>query len=331
MKQLNSTIVNKMAAYFMDKLRVVPHNTGWLRQGTCPACSKEKKYGINLWMNRSNCFSCGYHPTPMSLLIKLEGLNTFNDAMRFINAFEGAEYLDRAMPVMERKEVKLPESFTLLAFGDSRMGNIARNYMKKRGYSIQQLTMKGVGYCTTGPYAHRIIIPFYSRGELIYFNARQYIMLGSKHKNPNIEEFGIGKAQVTYNVDALHIYSKVYILESATNCLTLGDNAMGTGGKIISDYQRSVILRSPCKNLVIILDPDAKYEAYKQGMELVNHKRVKVVEIPEEYKGKSNPDVNDLGKKITKEFEKKTPWSTYKDLYKRFLQLPKPEYRLPVA
>lgn len=331
MKYFTTEVVNKLSNYFMQKLNVVPHRTGWLRQGLCPSCGKEKKYGINVWMNRSNCFSCGYHPTPLNLLMKLEDLNTLNEAYSFLNVFEGAEYLETKMPVIEQKEVVLPESFTLLSLGNDRYGKIARNYMRERGYDIDTLTMKGVGYCTTGDYAFRIIIPFYERGKLVYFNARQFIMISTKHKNPSMDEFGIGKAQIIYNVDALHLYSRVFILESATNCLTLGDTAIGTGGKIMSEYQRSKILRSPCKKVIIILDPDAHWEAYQTALQLVGHKQVKVVELPDVYKGKKNPDVNDIGRKKTMELVKKTEYMKYGQLYQRFIKQNKPIHRMPTA
>lgn len=321
----------KMVSYFVDKLGVVPHNTGWLRQGLCPQCSKDKKFGINLFLNRTNCFSCGYHPVPLYLVMKLENLDTYTQVFKFLDAFEGAEYLEIAMPVLEEKKVKLPESFRLLSFGEGSVARMARNYMKKRGYSIDKLTMKGVGYCTKGEYAYRIIIPFYAQGKIIYFNARQFIEVGSKHKNPPITEFGIGKNLIIYNVDALSVYEKIYMVESATNALTLGDNACAFGGKLASVYQLSKVIQSPVKYVVILWDPDAYWEALKMALQLVPYKKVKVVKLPMKYKGKSKPDVNDLGRKKTLEFVKKYTYMNYSQLFNLYIQEPIPIYHLPEA
>jgi hypothetical protein len=328
-------IVGRMVTYFTQKLGVFPYRTGWLRQGTCPSCGKPKKFGINLYNNRTNCFACGYHPTPPLLLMKLEDLPTYADIYKFLNGFEEATYLETNLPILEQKEVKLPRDFKLLGIDDTNIGIKAVAYMKDRGYNIGNLQMRGVGYCTKGEYKYRIIIPFYERGELIYFNARQFIQLGSKHKNPPTDEFGIGKSLIIYNVDAIHIYNRIYILESVTNALTLGDNAIATGGKLASTYQLSKIIKSPCKEVIILWDPDAYWEGLQLGMKLANHKKTKVVRLPDYWningKLKENPDVNDLGRKETLAFIKSTPWQSYQDLYRIFIRTPKPFYKLPIA
>lgn len=324
-------IRNKLVTYFTQKLRVYPHRTGWLRQGDCPSCGKSKKFGINLWLDRTNCFSCGYHPKPILLLMHLENLDTFAEAYKFLGAFEEAEYLETHLPILEQKEVKLPVSFRLLSFGTTRISRAAQSYMKKRGYDIDYLTMKGVGYCVKGPYAYRIIIPFYERGQMIYFNARQFIAIGSKHKNPPTDEFGIGKSLIIYNVDSLHLYKSIYMVESATNALTLGDRASAYGGKLASTYQISKVLKSQCKRVTILWDPDAQWEALSMALQLVNHKKVRVVNMPKRWKGKTNPDVNDLGKSETLKLIKATPFQTYKELYNRFINEPKPVHKLPTA
>lgn len=324
-------IRGKLLNYFQQKLHVFPYRTGWLRQGDCPSCGKSKKFGINLWLDRTNCFSCGYHPKPLLLIMNLENLDTFAEVYKFIGAFEEAEYLETHLPTLEEKEVKLPVSFRLLSFGEGTLGRYARGYMLNRDYKIDYLTMKGVGYCTKGPYAYRIIIPFYERGQLIYFNARQFIQMGTKHKNPPTDEFGIGKSLIIYNVDSLHIYESIYMVESATNALTLGDRASGYGGKLASAYQLSKVLRSPCKKVTILWDPDAQWEALSMALTLVKHKKVRVVAMPKEYKGKKNPDVNDIGKKDTLKLIKATPFQSYQELYSRFLNEPKPFHKLPIA
>lgn len=331
MKYFNRQLMGKLVSYFKGKLGVTPHATGWLRQGQCPECGKEKKFGINLWLNRSNCFSCSYHPKPLDLIIKLEGLSTYNEVYSLLEAFEGVEYLETNLPILKEKPATLPESFRLLSLGQSYVANMARSYMRKRGYNITSLTLKGVGYCVKGPYAFRIIIPFYEKGRLIYFNARQFIEVGEKHKNPSKTEFGIGKSLIIYNKDALYLYNTAYLTESVTNALTMGDRGFAVGGKLVSEYQMGAIINSPCKRIVILLDPDAYWEALHTGLQLVKHKQIKVVKFPMSYKGKEKPDVNDLGKKFVLSLIKQTPWQSYKELYKLFLITPKPLHKLPVA
>lgn len=331
MSRYTRDMLGRLTTYFKQKLRVVPHRTGWLRQGTCPGCGKEKKLGINLYLDRTNCFSCGYHPKPILLVMKLEALDTLNEVHNFLDSFESAEYLETSLPMLEEKDVKLPESFTLLEMGTSSLANMARNYMRKRKYDTMKLTLKGVGYCTRGTYKGRIITPFYERGRLVYFNARTYMGIGTKHKNPPVDDFGIGKSQLIYNVDAIHIYKTVYGVESATNALTIGDRAIAFGGKLMSMYQVSKILRSPVKRFIMIWDPDAYWEALHAALAISRHKMVKVIKLPKQYRAKFNPDVNDLGWKTTKKFVDAEPWLTYQDVYKRYIVETKPIYHLPNA
>lgn len=317
--RVNNHIKGSMVSYFKQKLRVVQHNTGWLRQGLCPACGKDKKFGINISFDRTNCFSCGHHPKPIALIMELENLTAYNEVYKFLEAFDSAEYLETPKEFIKEDQGELPEGYRILSIGDSEMGRRARAYMKNRGFDIDELTLKGVGYCVSGKYFGRIIIPFYEAGKMVYFNARQFFEVSDdKFKNPSIAEFGIGKSLLIYNADCLHIYKRTCMMESAMNCLTYGENAFGIGGKIISQYQLSKVLRSPCKEVVVVLDSDAMLQSLQTGLTLSQHKRVKVVEMPEK------ADVNDIGKKETLKIIKSTPWQGYKDLFKRYMEVERP-------
>lgn len=321
----NRQVAAQLTTWFLSRLGGHQHRTGWLRQGECPNCGKEKKYGMSVYLDRTNCFSCGYHPKPLRLLMKVEGLESYNEAYKFLGAFDEASLLDKPVKQLKQKFGKLPESYRLLTLGDSMYSKLARKYMKGRGYNITDLSMRGVGYCTSGKYGGRIIIPFYEGGKMVYFNARQFINVGEKHKNPPIEEFGIGKSLLIYNADCLQVYKKVYLVESATNSLTLGDKAFAIGGKKISGYQLSKVIKSPCKDVIMILDPDAYWEALKTGLTLCRYKRVKIVKLPDK------KDVNDIGKKETLKLVKKSPWLTYKDIYKIYLNTERPLHHRPIA
>lgn len=328
MGRFNDDITGKLITYFRQKLGVKEHHTGWFRQGTCPDCGKEKKFGINILMDRTNCFSCAFRPRPFSLMMKLEGLHTYREAFNFINAFDSTEGIDTHVDLLEtKKETELPESFKLLSLGNNNVAKMAQNYMRKRGFNVFNLTLKGIGYCTKGRYAFRIIIPFYEKGRLVYLNAREFINTGQSHLNPGIDEFGMGKAMQVYNRDALNIYKRVYMVESTINALTLGDRAFTIGGKIPSHYQISDILKSKCQEVIIILDPDALFEALKAGMALVGHKRVKVVDLPK-IKSKKDPkkfmDINEFGKEFVIERVKEAKWQSHSDLYKIFINTPQP-------
>ena len=309
MKELNDAIKKKVTEYFVSKHGCAPYaNRGWYK-GYCPKCGKYK-FGFRLSDNRVNCFYCGPMGTPIKAIMELEGFDTLPQVYNFLRTFEGIDYYDGPKKKeVELKPVILPESFKLLSIGKSEMGKLARGYMRKRGFSPMSLTMMGVGYCTSGDFKGMIILPFYRQGKLVYFIGRRFMAFGlNKFNNPDAEAFGIGKTELIFNEDALQIYSTIYIVESVINALTIGANAIAIMGKKISPIQLSKILRSPCKRIVICLDPDAYTEAIQLGLKLVEYKMVKVIKFPE---GK---DVNNLGKKWVIENRKATPYQTYMQL-----------------
>lgn len=325
MKAFNNDINQKIATYFMDRLDCRQASTGWLRAGTCPHCEEVGKYGVNVWLNRTNCFKCGYHQKPIDVIMAIEGFQGINEFNKFIDAFEGADLLDKPVEFLHEKVGNLPESYKLIVFGDSLFGKLARKYLRGRGYNINKLALRGIGYCTQGSYKGRIITPFYENGFLVYFNARKFIEVGDKHKNPKTEEFGIGKSLIMYNVDCLHLYNRVFLVESATNALTLGDRSFAIGGKQISKYQLSKIIKSPCKEVVIILDRDAYWYSLKLALDLIPHKRIRVIKMP------VGQDVNDIGKKKTMELIKKSKVLSYREVYELFLNEDRPIHFLPTA
>lgn len=314
----NEKIIGKLYGYFYSH-GFEDYRKGWIT-GACPECGEDRegKYAIHLEDNRGNCFICGNKDKPLEVIRKMEKVHTISEVYQLLNAFEGFKYAPirrghRIVKDQVKKKLKLPKEFKLIGVYNNKTAKIVKQNLKNRGFNIKKLMRAGVGYCSTGEYANRIIIPYTANGELVYFNARRFVELGSKFQNPSTEEFGIGKNQMIYNIDALYIYEKIYVFESATNSLTLGEQAVGTGGKILSAWQLSALISSPCKEIIIGLDDDAYYEALCIALYLSPYKKVKVLRFPE------GIDANKLGRKETLKLEKETKFKTYKQFYKEVL------------
>lgn len=312
---LTDALRAKLYSYFTQRMRMTEYTRGWI-QGDCPYCGKVYKFGIQIEENRAHCFSCDIHTKPLSVVFAKENLRTYAEVNNLLNTFQDIKLFNTANEptINSRSEFKLPDEFRLVGLYDSKVAKIVENNLKSRGFKIPKLMRAGVGYCASGKYGGRIIIPYYQNGKLVYFNARKFIDIGEKFKNPSEEEAGIGKSKLIYNIDALYLFTKVYLFESATNSLTMGDNGTGTGGKSLSAWQKNQYLTSPCERIVIGLDDDAQKLAYKLALEFIGHKKIKVLEFPE---GK---DANSIGYKATKELEKNTPYlQNYKEAYKKFI------------
>lgn len=306
---LNKPMRSKLYSYAIKRLGLREYRRGWLK-GTCPDCNRHDKFGINLSQNRTNCFVCGFHPSPVRLVMDLEGLSDFQETWIYLKAYEGREYLEPVVERIERIDTILPDGFKSLILGDSRVAIAARDYVNGRGFDSEEMAYKGWGYGIRGKYFGYIIIPFYIGGKLIYFNGRRFIGAGPKYLNPEIEDFGIGKSLIMYNIDALALYETVYLMEGVFNAQTLGDQGVATGGKKISHYQVSMLIKSDVENVIILLDPDAMEDAVRVGLELAYHKNIKLIELPEDQ------DVNDIGQKKTLRYVDKAEWLSYNNLLK---------------
>lgn len=284
-------------------------------KGVCPYCDK-LKLGVNLFTNTANCFVCGNLGHPLLLGMSLEGFATPDQFKAHLKIYDGATYsslnsLEKSYQKIRTAKVELPEGYKNILFGDSRVAKVSRNYWKRRGFNLTTSALKGIGYCDKGEYKGHIIIPFYLKGELIYFNARRIMYSGPKFNNPKEDDVGIGKSQVIYNGDALAEYKTVWLVESATNSLTIGSRAVGLGGKTISPTIYSTLVSSPVENFVIGLDRDAMLWATKLALQIIRHKRVKLIEPPDKR------DWNDLGRAKALLMKKEASYLSYIDLIQR--------------
>lgn len=302
----------KVKTYLVKRLGAFEYKHGWLRVPVCPYCHRENKMGVNLSMWRTNCFRCGEHPSPTQMIMDIESLDNYGELIKLLNngEFTELEFRDEKVELSEKKPIYLPEGFKNISFGTSQLAKSMRSYMAKRGFDVEILSKFGIGYCNKGPLFGYIIIPFFYGGELRYYNARQVMGNGPRYNNPSKDLTGLGKEFLIFNYDALSMYRSVFICEGAINALTLGDRGIALMGKAFSRYQVNQIIKSPCKHIIILLDPDAKEYAIKLALELSPFKKVKVVFLPE------NEDVNSIGKSETLKLVYQTRYMQYKDLIK---------------
>nr|UWG26549.1 MAG: CHC2 zinc finger protein [Bacteriophage sp.] len=308
--KITNQFKSRLKTYFIKRLGAFDYKHGWMKLPVCPYCHRELKMGVNLSMYRTNCFRCNEHPNPSQLVMDIEGFDTYHELINFLNSgkFDELEFHEEKVELAEAKPLYLPEGFRILNLGQSQVAKSIRGYVKSRGFVISELSKHGIGYATKGAYFGYLIIPFYYRGQLRYYNARNVIGQGPRYNNPNKDITGVGKEFIIFNHDALEMYRSVFICEGALNALTIGDRAIATMGKAISAFQVNELLKSQCERFIILLDPDAKEYAINLALKLVAYKKVKVVFLPD---GK---DVNDLGRSQTLKLVYATRYQSYQEL-----------------
>lgn len=311
--KITNQFKSKLKTYFIKRLGAFEYRHGWMRIPTCPYCGREHKLGVNLSMYRTNCFRCNAHPSPAQLIMDIEGFTEYHELINFLNngQFDELQFKEEKIELAESKPFYLPDGFKLINQGTSQVARSIRSYMSSRGFTIEELSKHGIGYVATeGPFFGYLIIPYYYKGTLRYYNARNVIGQGPRYNNPNKDITGLGKEFIIFNQDALDMYSSIFICEGAINALTMGDRAIATMGKAISAYQVNQLIKSPVNRFILLLDFDARDYAINLALKLVAYKKVKVILF------KDNRDVNDLGKKAVLKMIYKTRYQSYQDLIK---------------
>jgi DNA primase len=159
------------------------------------------------------------------------------------------------------KQVKLPKEF--ISFKEASAGlkmtpqyRQAFNYIKKRNITDVMLQMYNIGFCYTGDYENRIIIPSYDENKNVnYFIARSYLQkTRMKYKNPEAQ-----KELIIFNEYLINWDETIYIVEGAFDSIFI-PNAIPMLGKFMSEHLFDKLYNN-AKKIVIVLDPDAWNDA----------------------------------------------------------------------
>lgn len=165
----------------------------------------------------------------------------------------------------EQTFVDLPSEMIL--FSDMNISDSehieAYNYMLLDRKINRDLLIKyRVGFCLTGKYARRIIIPSYDEfGMVNYFVARKYDDYNKK--KPSYDNPKSNKDSIIFNDGYLNWDSTIYIVEGVFEMFSLPMNGVPLLGKTMST-SLFLKLKDLKPNIIIILDPDA----YKNSIEL---------------------------------------------------------------
>ena len=129
----------------------------------------------------------------------------------------------------------------------------AIHYLTTRGVTVFDILKYRIGYCESGEYSGKIIIPSYDcNGQLNYFVSRAFYQADKfKHKNPKISKDIIG-FDLTINWS-----EPIIICEGAFDAIAIKRNAIPLFGKIIQPALQKKIIEKRVRDIYICLDADA--------------------------------------------------------------------------
>jgi DNA primase len=129
----------------------------------------------------------------------------------------------------------------------------ALRYLKQRGLTLFDILKYRIGYCETGEYTGKIIIPSYdSNGQLNYFVSRAFYKADTqRHKNPKVSKDIIGFEMF------INWAEPIILCEGSFDAIAIKRNSIPLFGKIIQPALQKKIIEERVKNIYLCLDPDA--------------------------------------------------------------------------
>ena len=244
----------------------------------CPFCNHRKpKLEINMATNEQGhnpweCWVCQTRGRTIRSLLKQ--LKTPRE-----QAAEVLKYLPKGSQI-EYKQlsiVELPKEYQELysASPTSVIANIVKKYLYERGLCDNDFIKYDIGYCTTGEYGGRVIIPSYSSSNnLNYFIARSFDGSYYKYKNPEASK------DIIFFENLINWNQPIILCEGAFDAISIRRNAIPILGKSISTSLYKKILTSTVKDIYIALDADAQKKALEVAEKFLNQgKRVFLIDM----------------------------------------------------
>ena len=254
-----------------EALKILNETLGDFRQTSknehyfrCPACDHYKhKLAVNLDKNAFHCWICDYRGRNIRRLVrrfgsylqlqKWDGISDRTDLERFADLF--VERVSRE----DKTKVELPEEFVSLCSNKiPATGMYAFRYLQKRGITKEDILKWKIGYCFSGEYQNRIIIPsFDDNGDCSYFIARSYTGDSYKYKNPRASK------DIVFNELFINWNKDLVLVEGVFDALVARNSVpiLGSTLRSNSDLIRKIVLNDT--PIYIALDPDAREKENK--------------------------------------------------------------------
>ena len=232
----------------------------------CPFCKHKKpKLIINILNGKYNCWTC--HPatkgkSPISLLKKLKASS--ESILEMSRYFKDSNFIKIEDSI---EEIALPKEYKQLKYkNDTIEFRRAIAYLLNRGITIEDIVKYNIGYCDSGKYKDRIIIPSYDKNFMLnYFIGRSiYKDAFQKYDAPKCNRIEVIGFENTINWDV-----PIILCEGVFDAIAIKRNAIPLFGKTIPKSVMLKIATNKVKTIYLALDNDAIKESLDSAEELM--------------------------------------------------------------
>lgn len=241
------------------------YRSGKERLYACPKCRHhKKKLSVNFKLDKYKCWVCEYAGRSIRSLVRVYG-NTRHlsdwdlidgpsvDITTFRDIFDGQDEIASAECLC------LPSEFETLTGKTTLVASPIKKYLLNRGVTQEDIVHWKMGYCATGEYKGRIVIPSFSlTGELNYFVARSYDNNWKKYMNPP------SSRNIIFNELMIDWDLPIVLVEGVFDAIIAGTNAIPLlGSQLREDSKLFQRIAEKSPKVFLALDPDVEKKSSK--------------------------------------------------------------------
>jgi len=267
----------------------------------CPKCNHHKnKLSINVEKDAFKCWICDYRGSNVRRVVRSYGnFSQLKSWDRLCGKVELSSFdsllVEKLFGIQEEEKqlVNLPSEFkTLTSSNLPTSAAPALNFLHKRGVAREDILKWKMGYCSSGEYEGRIIVPsFDSTGRVDYFIARSYNGEWRKYLAPPVSR------DLVFNDLYVDWDDDLVIVEGVFDAVVAGNSVPILGSSL---REGSALVRRVVENdtpVYLALDADAE----KKALEIIKQFLEYDVEL---YKVDIHP-YSDVGEMSKEDFLKR--------------------------
>lgn len=225
---------------------------------TCPFCHHHnKRFAVNEFNLKWHCWHCNSKGGHIIWLLKKLNLSQ-QQLNQFKEVLNESDFRIYKQTTADSK-LFLPTEFKPLWKPEKSYEYLhAVSYLKNRGIRTEDIIRYRMGYCDSGKYAGRIIIPSYdNNNQLNYFIARAYHDGAMRYKNPPVSK------NIVAFENLISWSEPIILCEGIFDAIALRRNAVPLLGKTLPSALEKKLLEHKVKEVIIFLDLDAKENAFE--------------------------------------------------------------------
>lgn len=248
----------------------------------CPKCVEHgeptpdtnKKCWVNFTKGAFHCYRCKWSGSIVKLVQGIAN-TSFEEAIKILVNADDLDPLghlklslvnetyDMNDTGYELKSVDLPYGYRPIEGPEE--------YLTERGIPWKYAERHDWGYGDAGYCKDRIIVPYFMKGHLVYWQARATWQGKGKEFKKVFNPKGISAKGILYNYDVASEYEEIIITEGFIDAVKVGPDAVSTNGKRLHPEQAEFIKASGCKSVIMAWDSDS----WTDGTEKTKARRAK--------------------------------------------------------